>query len=124
VNPSSPSNALPTSDPPTVTTGWRGLQLPVIVVLMPMGVGWAAAMQPELMLRLLQARPDLRWPTWAWTTISRNDLVLGTMFVAQPQVPLALGNAIIGVREENSRLFPNRPVSKRQVAVPTGVPLE
>jgi hypothetical protein len=98
--------------------------LPVIVVLMPMGVGWAAAMQPELMLRLLQARPDLRWPTWAWTTISRNDLVLGTMFVAQPQVPLALGNAIIGVREENSRLFPNRPVSKRQVAVPTGVPLE
>ncbi|MBE0548192.1 MAG: putative sulfate/molybdate transporter, partial [Rubrivivax sp.] len=59
--------------------------------------------------------------TWAWPTIGWNDIVLGTLFLALPQVPLTLGNAIIGVREENNRLFPDRPVTDRQVAVSTGV---
>lgn len=99
----------------------RSRRFPGIFVLMLMGVAWTAAMQPELMSRLLQARPDLRWPTWAWPTISWSDLVLGTMFLALPQVPLTLGNAIIGVREENNRLFPDRPVTDRQIAVSTGV---
>ena len=99
----------------------RSRRFPGIFVLMLMGVAWTAAMQPELMSRLLQSRPDLRWPTWAWPSISWNDLVLGTMFLALPQVPLTLGNAIIGVREENNRLFPDRPVTDRQVAVSTGV---
>jgi hypothetical protein len=57
----------------------------------------------------------------AFGAISWNDLVIGTLFLALPQVPLTLGNAIIGVREENNRLFPDRPVSERQVAVSTGV---
>jgi MFS superfamily sulfate permease-like transporter len=99
----------------------RSRRLPGVFVLMLMGVTWTTAVQPELMSRLFQARPDLRWPSFAWPAISWSDLVLGTMLLALPQVPLTLGNAIIGVREENNRLFPDRPVSDRQVAVSTGV---
>ena len=99
----------------------RNRRFPGIFVLLLMGVGWTAAVQPELMSRLLQTHPELRWPTWVWPTIGWNEFVLGTIFLALPQVPLTLGNAIIGVREENNRLFPDRPVTDRQVAVSTGV---
>ena len=63
----------------------------------------------------------LRWPSWAWIDIRWNDLVLGTLVLALPQVPLTLGNAIIGVRAENNRLFPDRPVTDRKVAISTGI---
>jgi MFS superfamily sulfate permease-like transporter len=50
-----------------------------------------------------------------------SELVVGTLFLALPQVPLTLGNAIIAITDENNRLFPERPVSERKVAVSTGL---
>ena len=38
-----------------------------------------------------------------------------------PQLPLTLGNAVIAIREENNRLFPDRPVTEDAVAASTGV---
>lgn len=99
----------------------KSRRLPGIFVLLLLGIAWTAVQQPALLHKLQEVRPMLQWPTWAWPTISWNDLVLGTLFLALPQVPLTLGNAIIGVREENNRLFPDRPVTDRQVAVSTGV---
>jgi MFS superfamily sulfate permease-like transporter len=99
----------------------RSRRVPGIFVLLLMGIAWTAFQQPELLHKLQAVRPAFRWPTWAWPAITWNDLVLGTLFLALPQVPLTLGNAIIGVREENNRLFPDRPVTDRQVAVSTGV---
>lgn len=99
----------------------KSRRVPGIFVLLLLGIAWTALQQPALLYKLQEVRPDLRWPTWAWPTISWNDIVLGTLFLALPQVPLTLGNAIIGVREENNRLFPDRPVTDRQVAVSTGV---
>ncbi|MCW0203464.1 MAG: putative sulfate/molybdate transporter [Rhodanobacter thiooxydans] len=99
----------------------KSRRVPGIFVLLLLGIAWTAVQQPDLLHTLLEVRPVLRWPTWAWPTIGWNDIVLGTLFLALPQVPLTLGNAIIGVREENNRLFPDRPVTDRQVAVSTGV---
>ena len=99
----------------------KSRRVPGIFVLLLLGVAWTAVQQPELLRKLQEVRPELRWPTWAWPSIGWNDIVLGTLFLALPQVPLTLGNAIIGVREENNRLFPDRPVTDRQVAVSTGV---
>jgi len=58
----------------------------------------------------------LGWPSLGWL-----DLWLGTLVLALPQLPLTFGNALIAITEENNRLFPNRPVSERRVAVSTGV---
>lgn len=99
----------------------KSRRVPGIFVLLLLGVGWTAFQQPELLHKLMQSKPALRWPTLAWSSIGWNDLVIGTLFLALPQVPLTLGNAIIGVREENNRLFPDRPVTDRQVSVSTGV---
>lgn len=99
----------------------KSRRVPGIFVLLLLGIAWTAVQQPALLNKLQEVRPDLRWPTWAWPTIGWNEIVLGTLFLALPQVPLTLGNAIIGVREENNRLFPDRPVTDRQVAVSTGV---
>jgi MFS superfamily sulfate permease-like transporter len=99
----------------------RSRRVPGIFVLLALGIAWTAFQQTDLLHKLGEVRPALRWPSWVWPAISWNDLVLGTLFLALPQVPLTLGNAIIGVREENNRLFPDRPVTDRQVAVSTGV---
>ena len=60
-------------------------------------------------------------PALALGAITWYDLLLGTIFLALPQVPLTLGNVVIAVTEENNRLFPDRPVSARKVSISTGI---
>ena len=62
-----------------------------------------------------------RLPTFALAGIGWNDVLIGTVFLALPQVPLTLGNAIIAITEENNQLFPDRPVTEQRVAVSTGI---
>ena len=95
-------------------------RVPGIFALLILGVGWTALRQPELLLKLGGIQLQVQWPVWTWPTISGPDLLVGTMLLALPQVPLTLGNAIIGVRAENNRLFPDRPVTDREVALSTG----
>lgn len=99
----------------------RHKRVPGIFVLLLLGVCWTAFQRPELLEKLVDAPLGLQWPSWSWDSIGWDDLVIGTVFLALPQVPLTLGNAIIGIREENNRLFPDRPVTDQQVAVSTGV---
>ena len=74
--------------------------------------------RPEALSALATIGVDWRWPTFAWPAISAHDLLVGTVLLALPQAPLTLGNAIIGIRAENNRLFPHRGVSDRGVACP------
>jgi MFS superfamily sulfate permease-like transporter len=62
-----------------------------------------------------------RLPTFSLAGLTWSDLVIGLAFLAIPQVPLTLGNAIIAVVEENNNLFPDRPVSERSVSISTGI---
>ncbi|MNC91396.1 hypothetical protein D3C83_76500 [compost metagenome] len=50
-----------------------------------------------------------------------QEFMIGALFLALPQVPLTLGNAIIAITEENNRLFPERRVTEEKVAVSTGI---
>ena len=47
--------------------------------------------------------------------------LIGAVFLALPQLPLTLGNALIAIKEENNRLFPNQPVTENKIAMSTGV---
>ncbi|MDN4060007.1 putative sulfate/molybdate transporter [Massilia sp. YIM B02769] len=93
---------------------------PAMLVLLAGGLAYGVARQPALWdaaafgfaLRLPSpALGQLQWP----------DFVTGTLLLALPQLPLTLGNAVIGTTEENNRLFPDRETSVRKVAVSTGV---
>ncbi|MCM2254214.1 MAG: putative sulfate/molybdate transporter [Vicinamibacteria bacterium] len=53
--------------------------------------------------------PRFHAPTWA-------DVVTGFFVLALPQLPLSLGNSVLGASQIVSDLFPERPVSVRRIA--------
>ncbi|MGP1676307.1 MAG: putative sulfate/molybdate transporter, partial [Burkholderiales bacterium] len=96
-------------------------RVPAMLVLLGIGVLIALIEQPGLMRDLGALKPEFRLPSLAWTSLSMNDLWLGFILLALPQLPLTFGNAFIAITEENNRLFPDRPVSERSVAYSTGL---
>ncbi|MDE2167676.1 MAG: putative sulfate/molybdate transporter [Alphaproteobacteria bacterium] len=96
-------------------------KIPAMFLLLAGGAIVAIVRDPTLLTALGQVRLGLRLPSFALGAVNWHELVIGTLFLAIPQVPLTLGNAIIAITEENNRLFPDRPVSERKVAISTGV---
>ncbi len=95
--------------------------IPAMFLLLAAGAVVALVRDPALLTALGALQIELRLPSLTLGDISWSDLVIGTLFLALPQVPLTLGNAVIAVTEENNRLFADRPVSERKVAVSTGL---
>ncbi len=96
-------------------------RIPAMFLLLAGGAAVAVIRDPALIEALSGLRAELRLPSLALDAISLQELIIGTLFLALPQLPLTLGNAVIAVTEENNRLFPDRAVSERQVAVSTGL---
>ena len=96
-------------------------KLPAMLVLLLFGSAVALIESPSLMRELAAIELKLQWPDWALGSMSWRDFALGALFVALPQVPLTLSNAIIAIKEENNNLFPDRPVSEKGVSVSTGI---
>ena len=95
--------------------------VPAMFLLLLFGAGYGILSDPTLLGALRDVRIDMRLPTFALGSITLNDLIVGTFFLALPQIPLTLGNAVIAITEENNRLFPNRPVSESRISTSTGV---
>lgn len=96
-------------------------RLPAMFVLLAAGLAWGIATDPDATAKLAGIAFEPRAPSFAFHGIGWNDVAIGVVFLALPQVPLTLGNAIIAITEENNREFPDRPVSERRVAVSTGL---
>jgi MFS superfamily sulfate permease-like transporter len=94
--------------------------IPAMFLLLLFGVTAGAYEHPEFVSTLAATRIELHLPRFALARISWHDLLLGTVFLALPQLPLTLGNAVIAIREENNRLFPDRPVTENGIAKSTG----
>jgi MFS superfamily sulfate permease-like transporter len=95
--------------------------IPAMFLLLLFGAACGVIQDPAAAHALLGVRMQLRLPSFALTAIGWHDVWIGTLFLALPQLPLTLGNAVIAVREENNRLFPDRPVTDAQVATSTGL---
>jgi MFS superfamily sulfate permease-like transporter len=91
-----------------------------MLLLMAAGAGIALAGQPELLGALRLIEPAFQLPAFTWPALTVSDLWLGLLLLALPQLPLTFGNAFMAITEENNRLFPDRPVTNRQVACSTG----
>ena len=92
-----------------------------MLLLLATGIGIALATQPQLASALALVQPHFRLPAFAWPGLTANDLWLGLLLLALPQLPLTFGNALVAITDENNRFFPDRPVSTRQVAWSTGL---
>lgn len=95
--------------------------VPAMFLLLLFGAVCGVIQDPSIAHALSGVRPQFRLPRFAPAAISWHDVWVGTLFLALPQLPLTLGNAVIAVREENNRLFPDRPVTDGQVALSTGL---
>ena len=96
-------------------------RLPAMFVLLAFGAVVGGLSNPELLSRLADSSIGLRTPTLALLDITWNQVFVGVVLLALPQVPLTLGNAVIAISEENNRHFPKRPVTEGKVAVSTGI---
>ena len=96
-------------------------KIPAMFALLVLGAAYGLIERPELIAELAKAGIEPRLPGFAPTSISWNDLMVGTLFLALPQLPLTFGNAVVAVTEENNRLFPGREVGERKVSVSTGI---
>jgi hypothetical protein len=95
--------------------------IPAMFLLLIFGAGYGMWSDPTLIDALRSVQVEPRLPGFAPAALSWNDLLIGAVFVALPQVPLTLGNAIIAITDENNRLFPDRPVSEGKIATSTGL---
>lgn len=93
---------------------------PAMLVLLAGGLAYGVARQPGLWQAASFAF-ELRLPAFAPAALSWDDVVTGTLLLALPQLPLTLGNAVIATKEENNRLFPDRPTGVRKLALSTGL---
>ena len=95
--------------------------IPAMFMLLLFGAACGAYRNPEILQVLAAARIQFHLPAFALTMIGWHDLLIGTAFLALPQLPLTLGNAVIAIREENNRLFPDRSVTENGIATSTGL---
>jgi MFS superfamily sulfate permease-like transporter len=96
--------------------------VPAMFLLLLFGAAYGILSDPTLLNALREVHIEPRLPTFALAgSITFNDFIVGTLFLALPQVPLTLGNAVIAITEENNRLFPGRPVNESKIATSTGL---
>jgi MFS superfamily sulfate permease-like transporter len=95
--------------------------VPAMFALLLFGAVCGVIQEPAAAHTLAAVRPEWHALHVATAAYSWHDLWVGTLFLALPQLPLTLGNAVIAIREENNRLFPAHPVSDRSVAISTGL---
>jgi MFS superfamily sulfate permease-like transporter len=96
-------------------------RVPAMLVLLAIGVVMGLIDEPGLMHELGALQPELRIPSIAWGSLSIGDVWTGFILLALPQLPLTFGNAYLSITEENNRLFPDRAVAARSVAMSTGL---
>jgi MFS superfamily sulfate permease-like transporter len=95
--------------------------VPAMFVLLLFGAGAALWQDPSLGAQLGAVEMSFRLPSFALTGFSWSDVFTGVVFLALPQLPLTFGNAIVAIREENNRLFPDRALTERRVSLSTGL---
>ena len=95
--------------------------IPAMFLLLLLGAAYGLISDPTLVDALRGVHVETRLPTFALGALTFNDFLIGAVFLALPQVPLTLGNAVIAITEENNRLFPDRPVSEGKIATSTGL---
>jgi hypothetical protein len=83
--------------------------IPAMFVLLLFGAAYGASSDPTLVAALREVHMDLRLPIFALGSLTVNDLLIGTVFLALPQVPLTLGNAVMPSPRRTIGSFPTDP---------------
>ncbi len=93
-------------------------RLPPALLLLTIGLAYA--LMTSLQVDILWKGVGFALPRFF--TPASNDLLMGTVLLAVPQIPLSLGNSIIGTSLLSSDLFPKqKPVTTRSLSINYGL---
>lgn len=95
-------------------------RFPAMLLLLLFGIAVSFIQNPELFSELMKTGVHLRLPEFGVLNIDREGIINGIWMLGLPQIPLTLGNAIIAITAENNRLFPNKKVKERTIAIDHG----
>jgi predicted benzoate:H+ symporter BenE len=95
--------------------------IPAMFVLLLFGGACGVIADPSLLQKLGETTIEFRIPSFALSDLTWKEFALGLVFLALPQLPLTLGNAVIGTAEENNRLFADRPTDENRLSTSTGI---
>jgi len=95
-------------------------RFPAMLCLLGYGIVMAVILRPELIQELSHLSIRFRLPELTFGKISWKELLSGFVILGIPQVPLTLGNAIIGTVAENNSHFPDRQVTAKQISIDHG----
>jgi MFS superfamily sulfate permease-like transporter len=96
-------------------------RLPAMLALLGYGIAMALLFDAGLRQDLMTLAPAFRLPTLHVPAVAWADVVTGILVLALPQAALTLGNAVIATAAEHNRLFPQRRVSVRLLAIDHGL---
>jgi MFS superfamily sulfate permease-like transporter len=96
-------------------------RFPVMLLLLAVGASIALLQRPELAAALAEAPFGFRLPAFTLGSLEWSHLAVAAIVLVIPQLPLTFGNALVAIVEENNRLFPERPVTEKRVAISTGL---
>ncbi len=96
-------------------------RIPAMFVLIIFGVGAALLKNPDLVKELSGIHFDFQLPRLAVGQITWPEFIKGVLILGIPQIPLTFGNAVIAITAENNRLFPERPVTEKKIAISQGI---
>jgi predicted benzoate:H+ symporter BenE len=99
----------------------RNRKIPAILILLIFGVIVSLVTNPGLWGDMLNISARFRMPELTLPKLGLQDLAAGFVMLALPQIPLTLGNAVIGTAAANNQQFPHRPVSTRTVSLSHGI---
>jgi MFS superfamily sulfate permease-like transporter len=94
--------------------------LPAMFLLLLYGAACGLIADSTLWEKVAAITIEFHAPSFSLGQLTWHDFLLGAAFLALPQLPLTLGNAIMATTEENNRLFPHRPVSENKLSTSTG----
>lgn len=97
-----------------------GSRVPAMLVLLGLGALVAVVRDPGLLDELLRLGWGGAVPRLAPVAPTWGDVATGVLVLGLPQAALTLGNAVMATVDENNRLFPDRPVTVRALALGHG----
>jgi MFS superfamily sulfate permease-like transporter len=95
--------------------------VPAMFLLLIFGAICGVIIDPSVVERISGMTVSFQAPSFALSEITMRDFMLGLVFLALPQLPLTLGNAIMATADENNRLFPDRRVNENTLSTSTGI---
>ena len=86
---------------------------PAAILVIILGLIYALTSQVNLWE--LMGKVNFQLPQWQ--AVSRENIVTGFLLLALPQIPLSLGNSILATKQIATDLFPEKPISIRQISL-------